>query len=206
MVRKEPTEGAATKIPKPCGPTFKMSSAKTANNAIAPPNKTENMSKVSAPKIAFVLKTKRTPSFKLSNTGSPILGFKTGFLLILNSTKNEKVTKKKIMLKDQCTPIQLIENPAKATPKTRAICHKELFQVAAFGYIFLGTINATKEKIMGPKNALKKPPKKTKAYIKYNSVCVESALLTASDVIQKRPKLIKEKAAIHKANRFIFSF
>ena len=100
MVRKEPTEGAATKIPKPCGPTFKISSAKTANKAIAPPNKTENMSKVSAPKIAFVLNTKRTPSFKLCKTGSPILGFKTGFLLILNNTKNEKVTKKNVEAAD----------------------------------------------------------------------------------------------------------
>ena len=56
-----------------------------------------------------------------------------------------------------------MEKPAKETPKTLAICHKELFHVAAFGYIFLGTIKATKEKIIGPKNALKKPPKKTKA-------------------------------------------
>ena len=58
MVKNEPTDGAATKIPNPCGPTFKISSAKTANKAIAPQNKTENMSKVNAPKIAFVLNTK----------------------------------------------------------------------------------------------------------------------------------------------------
>ena len=101
MVKNEPIDGAATKIPNPCGPTFNMSSAKTANKAIAPPNKTENISSVSAPRIAFVLNTKRTPSFKLCKIGSPIFGFKTGFLLILNTTKKEKVTKKKIMLKDQ---------------------------------------------------------------------------------------------------------
>ena len=100
---------------------------------MAPPNKTENISKVNAPRMAFVLNTKLTPSFKLCKTGSPILGFKIGFLLILNKTKNEIETKIKMMLRDQCTPIQLIENPAKATPKTRAICHNELFQVAAFG-------------------------------------------------------------------------
>ena len=163
MVKNEPTDGAATKIPNPCGPTFKISSAKTANKAIAPPNKTENISKVSAPKIAFVLNTKRTPSLRLCIIGSPIFGFKTGFLFILNTTKKEKATKKKITLKDQWTPIQLIEKPAKETPKTRAICHRELFHVAAFGYIFLGTIKATKEKIMGPKKARRKPPKKTKA-------------------------------------------
>ena len=45
---------------------------------------------------------------------------------------------------DQCTPIQLIENPAKAGPKTDAICQVELLQVAAFGYNFLGTISAIK--------------------------------------------------------------
>ena len=59
------------------------------------------MSKVSAPKIALVLNTKRTPSFRLCKTGSPIFGFSTGFLFILNNTKKEKVTKKKITLKDQ---------------------------------------------------------------------------------------------------------
>ena len=99
-----------------------------------------------------------------------------------------------------------MEKPAKETPKTRAICHKELFHVAAFGYIFLGTIKATREKIMGPKKARKKPPKKTNAYIMYKIISVESVLLIASDVIQKRPKLIKEKAAIHNANKFLFSF
>ena len=101
IVKKEPIEGADTKIPKPCGPTFKISSAKTASKAIAQPNKTENMSKVSAPKIALVLNTKRTPSFRLCKTGSPILGFKTGFLFILNNIKKEKVTRKKMTLKDQ---------------------------------------------------------------------------------------------------------
>ncbi|NRS90311.1 hypothetical protein HNQ02_003249 [Flavobacterium sp. 7E] len=34
---------------------------------------------------------------------------------------------------DQCTPIQLIENPATAGPTTEAICHTELLQVAALG-------------------------------------------------------------------------
>ena len=37
------------------------------------------------------------------------------------------------MHSDQWTPIQLIVNPAVAGPKTEAICHVELFQVAAFG-------------------------------------------------------------------------
>ena len=64
---------------------------------------------------------------------------------------------------DQCTPIKLIEKPAKAGPRTEAICHVVLLQVAAFGYIFLGTIKAINEKIVGPKNARTKPPKKTKA-------------------------------------------
>ena len=46
---------------------------------------------------------------------------------------NDSITSPKTILNDQCTPIQLIENPAKAGPKTEAICHVELLQVAAFG-------------------------------------------------------------------------
>ena len=63
---------------------------------------------------------------------------------------------------DQCTPIQLMENPAKAGPITAANCQVELLQVAAFGYIFLGTIKAINEKMVGPKNARTNPPKNTK--------------------------------------------
>ena len=40
----------------------------------------------------------------------------------------------------------------------------------------------------------------------YKIVSVESVLLITSDVTQKRPKLIKEKAAMHSASRFLFSF
>ena len=163
MVRNAPTAGAALKTPNPSDPTFKISCAKTGNRAIAPPNKTAIISSVMAPKIAFVLNTKRTPSFKLCITGSPILGFKIGFLFICKRIKKDKRTKPKMTQSDQCTPSQLIENPPKAGPKTLAICHVELFQVAAFGYIFLGTINATNEKIVGPKKERKNPPKNINA-------------------------------------------
>jgi TPP-dependent trihydroxycyclohexane-1,2-dione (THcHDO) dehydratase len=37
---------------------------------------------------------------------------------------------------DQCTPIKVIEKPAKAGPITLAICQTELLQVAALGYTF----------------------------------------------------------------------
>ena len=40
----------------------------------------------------------------------------------------------------------------------------------------------------------------------YKIACEESVLLITSDVIQKRPKLIKEKAAMHNASKFLFSF
>ena len=65
IVRKAPTAGAALKTPKPSGPTFKISCAKTGKRATAPPKSTAIMSKLRAPKMAFVLNTKRTPSFKL---------------------------------------------------------------------------------------------------------------------------------------------
>ena len=53
-----------------------------ANRATAPPKRTEIISNVNAPKIAFVLNTNLTPAFKLCTTGSPILGFKIGFFSI----------------------------------------------------------------------------------------------------------------------------
>ena len=108
------------------------------NRATAPPNKTAIMSKVSAPKMALLLKTKRNPSFKLSITGSPILGFKMGFLEIRRRKRSATNENPKIKHMDQCTPIQPILNPAKAGPITEATCHVELLQVAAFGYIFFG--------------------------------------------------------------------
>ena len=75
--------------------------------------------------------------------------------------KKEKTTNTKTIQSDQCIPSQLMVKPATAGPKIEAICHVELFQVAAFGYAFLGTISATKEKMVGPKKARNKPPKKT---------------------------------------------
>ena len=59
------------------------------------------------------------------------------------------------------TPIQLIKNPPKRAPETAAVFQVLVLHVAALGYIFLGTNSATKEKIVGPKNERKKPPKKT---------------------------------------------
>ena len=163
MVKKAPIAGAALKTPNPSEPTFKISIAKIGNKATAPPKSTATISSVIAPKIAFVLKTNFTPSFKLCITGSPILGFNIGFLGILNKIIKDNITNPKIIHNDQCTPIQCIENPAKAGPRTEAICHVELFQVAAFGYTFFGTIRATNENIVGPKNDRKKPPKNTNA-------------------------------------------
>tara|TARA_B100000242_G_scaffold143660_1_gene102320 strand:+ start:1257 stop:1454 length:198 start_codon:yes stop_codon:yes gene_type:complete len=63
---------------------------------------------------------------------------------------------------EELTPIHAIEKPAKAGPTTAANCHVELLHEAALGYIFLGTIKATNEKIIGPKKARTKPPTKTK--------------------------------------------
>ena len=128
-----PTAGAARNSPNPSEPTFKISCAKTGSKATAPPKRTAIMSKLKAPKIAFVLKTNRTPSFKLCTTGSPILGFKMGLREIPNNNTNDIITKPYTIHKDQCTPIQLIVSPANAGPNTEAICQVELFQVAAFG-------------------------------------------------------------------------
>ena len=58
---------AALSHPNPIGPTFKISFAKTGIMATAPPNKTANKSSDKAPNTSFELKTKRKPSFTLSN-------------------------------------------------------------------------------------------------------------------------------------------
>ena len=163
------------------------------------------MSKVNAPKIALLLYTKRTPSFKLCSTGSPIFGFKIGFFSMAKTIAKDNNTNPKTIHNDQCTPIQCIQKPAKAGPKTEAICHVELLQVAAFGYTFLGTISAINEKIVGPKNERNKPPKNTRAYIAYNSVLLGHPSVNIGHVRKNKNKLIKEKTAIQVANKFLFS-
>ena len=74
------------------------------------------------------------------------------------------------------------------------------------GYTFLGTINATNENMVGPKKLLRKPPKKTNPYILYRMVFVDQLLTILGQVNKNKPKLISEKAAIHLARRFLFSF
>ena len=62
-----PISEAALSQPKPIGPTFKISLAKTGIMATAPPNKTANRSSDKAPNTSFELNTKRKPSFTLSS-------------------------------------------------------------------------------------------------------------------------------------------
>ncbi len=68
--------------------------------------------------------------------GSPIFGFKIGFLEICVKVNKAKTEQARIVHIDQCTPIKVIENPATAGPTTDPICQTELLQVAALGYIF----------------------------------------------------------------------
>ena len=96
--------------------------------------------------------------------------------------------------------------PAKAGPNTEAICQVELLQVAALGYNFLGTIKAINENIVGPKNERKSPPKKTNAYIAYNTVFFFHPSIKLGSVKKNKPKLIKEKAPMQSASKFRFSF
>ncbi len=65
MVITAPLDAAALIKPKPSDPTFKISLAKTGSNATAPPKNTENKSKLIAPNIILLLKTKLIPSVKL---------------------------------------------------------------------------------------------------------------------------------------------
>src|SRR5690606_3507363 len=133
MVREAPMAGAALRMPKPSEPTCKISWAYMGKRATAPPKRTATISKVNTPKMALLLNTNRSPSPRLWKTGSPNLGFIMGFLRIWNRKARAKREKKKIRHMDQCTPIQLMEKPARAGPSTTANCQVELLQVAALG-------------------------------------------------------------------------
>lgn len=85
-----------------------------------------------------------------------------GFVAIWDKAIKAKMEHPKTKNMDPWTPIQLIEKPAAAGPKTELICQTELLQVAALGYTFLGTIKAKRENIVGPRKARTKPPKNTK--------------------------------------------
>ena len=84
IMQIEPISDAAFKKPKPSGPTFKISLAKTGTIATAPPKRTANRSKDNAPNNSLVLNTNLNPSITLSHVFiSPGL-FKEGFCFNLN--------------------------------------------------------------------------------------------------------------------------
>ena len=56
-----PIAGQALKRPSPCGPTCRISEAKTGSIATAPPKSTANISSENAPRSSGVLKTKSNP-------------------------------------------------------------------------------------------------------------------------------------------------
>ncbi len=163
MVTILPIEIEAFKMPKPSGPTFKTSCAKTDKIATVPPKSTAIISKVNTPKISLVLNTNFTPAFKLCIMGSPIFVFKIGFFFMEKVKIRDKITNINTNNKVLSTSIQLIKKPAKSAPETEAVFQVLVLQVAALWYIFLGTNKATNENIVGPKKDRKKPPKKTSA-------------------------------------------
>ena len=70
LIPTAPILGAARNSPNPLGPTCRISAANTGNNATAPPNNTENKSRVNAPSRIRSLNTKRTPALRLSAISS----------------------------------------------------------------------------------------------------------------------------------------
>ena len=95
MVRILPKDREAFKIPKPSGPAFRISFAKTAKMATAPPKSTAIMSKVSAPKITLLEKTNCIPETRLSFIDSFFSLFMIGFFLIKLMRNKEIMTKRK---------------------------------------------------------------------------------------------------------------
>ena len=66
IINIAPISVAALSQPKPIGPTFKISLAKTGTIATAPPKSTANKSSDRAPNNSLLFNTKRNPSFTLS--------------------------------------------------------------------------------------------------------------------------------------------
>ena len=61
-------EGAARRIPRPFGPTERISEAKIGRRAVAPPKRTANKSRVIEPSTIFLLKTNFIPPVNFSKT------------------------------------------------------------------------------------------------------------------------------------------
>ena len=103
MVSTAPNDEVARIIPKPCEPTFKISSANTGNSATAPPKKTEKRSRLIAQISILLLKTKSTPSERLCHT--LCLGINTGGYFRRKAISTiDTLRKKRMTLKAAVTP------------------------------------------------------------------------------------------------------
>ncbi len=69
-ISSAPIDGAARMIPKPSGPTFKISVAYTGSSVTAPPSSTANISSVIAASSSFALRKKRIPSASESSVAA----------------------------------------------------------------------------------------------------------------------------------------
>ena len=164
IVSTAPEDTAARIKPRPSEPTFKISCANTGNKATAPPKNTEKRSKLIAPSIIFVLKTNLMPSLKLLNMLS--FGTKAGGWGLRKKMQTNAINMNNMMMTYVTViPKKAYTKPPVAGPAMDAICQLELFHVLEFGYNFLGTIWAIREKVAGLKKPLAMPIPKIIQYI-----------------------------------------
>ena len=112
--RIEPISAAAFSQPKPTGPAFKISRAKTGIIATAPPNNTANKSRERAPNTSLVEKTKRNPSFTLSRVFFSPFAFRGGLVFNWKRKANPVNTNMQIISKAPVFPNPTIKKPTRA--------------------------------------------------------------------------------------------
>ncbi len=103
------------------------------NRATAPPNRTANMSRVRAPRMIFVLNTKRNPSRRLWKMGSPTLVFRMGFGRMRSRKMNANMARATTISRAWCTPMNPMAIPPTAGPVMAPSCQAPLLQVAPLG-------------------------------------------------------------------------
>ena len=152
-----PRAGAARKIPRPCGPTCKISAANTGSNAIAPPNSTENKSRVIAPRMTGSPRTNRKPLVSDDRIFSSLFT-RGGATCRIDSRISTAVTISATSTAyASVVPPTAYNTPPSAGPNTAPNCQDPLRHVIAFGYNSRGNNSALSDWRAGCRNARAMP-------------------------------------------------
>ncbi len=157
MVSTDPTEGAALNTPNPDASTSSISLANTGRSAIAPPNKTANMSNARAAKSTCVLLINCSPVI----TSSHNLPLVVDSIGCITGSHNELIPPTHIdtMVSTAAvsTPNCPYTSPPIRGPSTIAACQAVLDIAVAFGSTSTVTVLLSVENIAGEYKLRAKP-------------------------------------------------